>query len=708
MCIRTQVLIPANTRADLGLIQKDFIHNKGIPSKDILDRFALYLNKGIYYVSFLGEKKVGFLRSELALRGIICGAEIGPVVSLRIPITELKDISGLKGLRSIQLAGKIRPLIVRETKVVKSDSAPLGISLPKGYSGKNVLIGITDWGFDYSSPLFYDTLLRQTRILAAWDQFKSSGPPPSGYTYGTEYSSLPEYHDIGTDTLNHFGYAAHGTQISGIAGGSGAGTPYRGIAFDSQFLFASFLADEASVLDAWEWMYQKSLSESKRLVIHLSWAVYTKGTLDGTSLLSQAIDAYSFQGVIFCNAAGNDGDVNFHIKKDFSNDSILTTIRFNDDKVKFKLHGQTVYAWGEAGNSFECGLQVYSSNGNILLYETPYYSTATTVNYIDTFIVLNRDTIYYNLSADASHPQNGRPQMRLGVNTNSSLRVLLKSHSTFGRVHYWNVTEKYPEMGRDGMPFDVSGKGTVAGDKTNGISEPSCTNSIISVAAYVRPFINDRGVAAGGTISSFSSIGPRYDGVLKPEIAAPGENVLSSLSSCGFHKNGTMASEDLKNRSDSIASFSGMSIAASVVTGVIALILEANPYLSSEQIKHIITETASEDQFTGVVPINGSPQWGWGKIDPITAVKLALITVGTESTELEIDWAVFPYPVNNRLFFTIVDELPKQVQLTDVHGKTFTRRIENDSLYVGDLNQGTYFIRIERKGRIQQTRFVKN
>jgi subtilisin family serine protease len=702
-----QVLIPSNTRADVNVIQQHCSRNKGVPSKEVMDRFAIYLNKGIYYVSFLGEKKEGFLRSDLALKGIICGAEIGSVVTLRIPVSILGQLQDLKGLRSLQLAGKIKPQLDRAVKDIGADSVHLGIGLPQGYSGKNVLIGVTDWGFDYSSPMFYDTLLQQTRILAAWDQFKTAGPPPLGYTYGTEYTTAPEFQEAGADTANIYSYATHGSHVSGIAGGSGAGTAYRGIAFESQFLFATFLVDEAAVLDAWEWMYQKSLSESKRLVINMSWGLYHMGTLDGTSLLSQAIDAYSSLGVVFCNSGGNNGGVNFHIKKDFVNDSIRSMISFYDYSANENMWGQSIHAWGDVGNSFECGLQIYNNTGSTLLLQTPYYSTATTVGYIDTFVVVNQDTIFYNLSADASHPQNGRPQMRLRVKNTSALRVLLKARAASGRVHFWNVTELSNDVGNWGMPFMASGSGTISGDNKYGISEPSCTNSLLSVAAYTSQFTTGGGSIAGGAIASFSSIGPRYDEVLKPEIAAPGVNVISSISSYTDNAYTSVASVDFNGRTYPFAKFSGTSMASPMVTGVVALILEANPFLSAEQIKSIILETAREDNFTGVIPLTGSAQWGWGKIDAYTAVKLALVTVGTEKLELENDWTVFPNPAMNQLFFTIVDELPQQVQLIDAQGKIIIRPVENASIFVGDLNRGAYFIRLERKGRIQQTRFIK-
>jgi hypothetical protein len=382
-------------------------------------------------------------------------------------------------------------------------------------------------------------------------------------------------------------------------------------------------------------------------------------------------------------------------------------ISFYDYSANANMWGQSIHAWGDVGNSFECGLQIYNNTGSTLLLQTPYYSTATTVDYIDTFVVINQDTIFYNLSADASHPQNGRPQMRLRVKNTSSLRVLLKAGAASGRVHFWNVTELSNDVGNWGMPFMASGSGTIAGDNKYGISEPSCTNSLLSVAAYTSQFTTGGGSIAGGAIASFSSIGPRYDEVLKPEIAAPGVNVISSISSYTDNAYTSVASVDFNGRTYPFAKFSGTSMASPMVTGVVALILEANPFLSAEQIKSIILETAREDNFTGVIPLTGSTQWGWGKIDAYTAVKLALVTVGTEKLELENDWTVFPNPAMNQLFFTIVDELPQQVQLIDAQGKIIIRPVENASIFVGDLNRGNYFIRLERKGRIQQTRFIK-
>ena len=79
-------------------------------------------------------------------------------------------------------------------------------------------------------------------------------------------------------------------------------------------------------------------------------------------------------------------------------------------------------------------IQIKNVAGDILT-ESPYYNTLTTSQYIDTFIVAITDAIWYNMSADAAHPLNERPQMRFRVKcTNPSLRVMLKSTATEGLV----------------------------------------------------------------------------------------------------------------------------------------------------------------------------------------------------------------------------------------------------------------------------------
>ena len=704
----SQVRIPSNTLADLQLIENDLKVNNGKLSESIRDRFALFDISGICYVSMLGRTNDQFSKESLTSMGILVGRPVNQIVSLKLPVQMISVVEQIPGFEVIQLAGKVKPFLDRAVKDTRADSVHLGIDLPQSYTGKNVLIGITDWGFDYTSPMFYDTLFQNTRILAAWDQYKTSGPAPSGFSYGTEFNDPASLIATGSDTANIYSYSTHGTHVAGIAGGSGGGLDqYRGFAYESQFLFATFLVDEGAVLDAWEWMYQRSLQEGKRLVVNMSWGLYHIGTLDGNSLLSQAIQGYADLGVIFTNSGGNNGNVNFHIKRSFNNDSFTSKIDFYSYSANPNMWGQSIHMWGEQGKSFESGIKVYNSTGTVLV-ESPYYSTELLDTYVDTFLVLGTDTVWYNVSADAAHPMNGRPQMRLRVkNTNTSLRVLLKSMAQEGIVHYWNVTELSNDVGNWGMPFTTYGSGSIAGDNFYGISEPSCSDGVISVAAYASQYSTGGSTLAGGGIASFSSIGPRYDEVRKPDIAAPGSAVASSISSYTDASYTSINSVDFQGRTYPFARLSGTSMASPAVAGICALILEANPYLSAEQVKWIISSTAREDNFTGNIPEEGSTRWGFGKINAYRAVKLALETVGTEDSEIIPVWNVYPNPATSELFFTIVDELPQSAQIIDSQGRFLERKIEMGRLSIQDLNNGVYWIRMNVGGRIGQVKFVK-
>lgn len=554
--------------------------------------------------------------------------------------------------------------------------------------------------------MFYDTTLANSRILAAWDQFKTSGPAPASYGYGTEYSNFTDLQTAGADTANIYSYATHGTHVAGIAGGSGAGTEYRGVTFESSFLFATFLVNEAAVIDSWDWMFQKAQAEGKRLVINMSWGLYHMQSIDGTSLLSQALDSYSGLGVVFCTSAGNNGSTPFHIKQDYANDTLLSRIDFYSSASLATLWGQSIHMWGEPGESFSSGIRVLN-NLNQVVGESDWYPTATTTNYIDTFVVVGTDTVFFNLSADAAYPTNGRPQTRLRVKyPPSGYKVIFKSEGT-GTVHYWNVTELTSDVGNWGMPFLSLGSAYTAGNDQYGIGTPACSNSAISVAAYAPQYYTGGGTLVGGAGANFSSIGPLITDSLKPDIAAPGVQVASSISSFTDAAYSTLATVDFMGRTYPFSRFNGTSMASPVVAGISALILDANQFLTAQQVKDIIIATARTDQFTGVIPPEGDTKWGYGKVNAYAAVLMALDMIGINEIEKEYNWSVFPNPASDNVSLSGDLTGVKDIQIVDVNGRTSLEVSNTTQVNISSLDSGTYFIRMIRNNKVEQQKFIK-
>lgn len=706
--VNAQPKLSASDRSDIELIVRETKVAKNPTAPSLLKRFPINRIGNDYYLSFIGKINSSFDKSYFQSRQVIVGAPISSIVSVKIKVEDLSLLSEIKGIDHLEIAGRVNHQLDKAIKDIHVDSVNLGINLPQGYTGKNVYIGVTDWGFDYTSPVFYDTSLNQTRIVAAWDQFKTSGPAPQGFSYGTEYNTIASLLAAESDTANIYSYSTHGTHVAAIAGGSGAGTNFRGVAYEANLLFVTFLVDESAVLDAWEWMYQKAQADGKRLVINMSWGLYHFGTMDGNSMLSQAISAYTNLGVVFVNSGGNNGNVNFHLKKNFNNDLLKSKIDFYSYGSNPNMWGQSIHAWGEPNNHFSNGI-IVTNSANSMLIESPFYSTLTTSSYIDTFLVTGNDTIWYNISADAAHPLNGKPQMRLRVKClNTGLKVLLKSTADSGLVHYWNVTELSNDVGNWGMAFSYAGSGTTSGDTDNGISEPSCADDVLSVAAYATQYQTAGGNFVGGAIASFSSRGPRYDGVMKPDIAAPGVAIASAISSYTDAAYTSVGSVNFNNRTYHFAKFSGTSMSAPMVAGVAALILEANPYLSATQVKEIIMETARLDNYTGQIPPTRSPIWGAGKINGYQAVKMALAMVGTGKPLENLLWSVYPNPVQNELFFTLVDELPASCEVIDENGRVLLKKITDGKINVSNLTAGKYWIRMTIDSRIEQDLFIKN
>ena len=665
-------------------------------SKDRVDalkkQYPIVSQKGVDYVAVVATVAENFDKEELQKEGIRVNSRIGDIVSMRVPISKMNCLEVNSKILHYDIARRVVPQCDLATYDTRADSVQKGLGLPTGYMGNDVLIGITDWGFDYTHPNFYDTTYKQSRIYKAWDHFKLSGPAPQGFDYGTEYSTSEQIKAAKCDTFGLYGYGTHGSHVAGIAGGSGVGTPYRGMAPGAKYLFASFLLDEAAALDCFAWMKNQADSANKRLVINMSWGMYSMGSLDGNSMLSRAIDTYSEQGVTFVSSAGNNGDEKFHISKAFNDtiDTLRTVVEFHGSGI-----GQSVTFWGEPYKSFEAGLAI-ALNDSILV-SSPFYSTADDRVLIDTFLCVGTDTIPYRITKDAEDYNSHRPCWVLTImrfNPNYDLHVF--ATTTNQVLHGWNLVELENHAGNWGTAFSSNRiPGYIGGDYYYGISEPSCAESCITVAAH-NP---DRNDGRTGVIASFSSYGPVFgERYVKPDISAPGMNICSSMSSFTTEAYTAVKTVFFKQKSYSFARLSGTSMSSPAVTGVVALMLEANPYLTPHKIREIIIQTARNDDKTGDLSDSTSVRWGYGKIDAMAAVEKALEYVSIQQPIVSTpDITIYPNPTKDRIYIDYGKDENIDVYIYTIDGKCLMQvsDMSTKELDVQHLSAGIYFIKIK-------------
>jgi PKD repeat protein len=135
----------------------------------------------------------------------------------------------------------------------------------------------------------------------------------------------------------------------------------------------------------------------------------------------------------------------------------------------------------------------------------------------------------------------------------------------------------------DGMGIVVCNSMGNEGPAAGTISAPADAFNILAVGA----------VSSGGTIASFSSRGPTYDGRTKPEICAMGVSTLAASSSGDAVYN---------------SGFSGTSAACPIAAGAVCLMVQAHPDFTPAMIRQAVTQTASR----AATPDN---TYGWGIVN---------------------------------------------------------------------------------------------
>jgi serine protease AprX len=173
------------------------------------------------------------------------------------------------------------------------------------------------------------------------------------------------------------------------------------------------------------------------------------------------------------------------------------------------------------------------------------------------------------------------------------------------------------------------------------LSAPANDPFVITVGAT-----DDQGTASilDDTMALYSSFGVTQDGFAKPEIVAPGTDIVSVLAS--LNETLVQGHEDhiVTIRGEDYLRLSGTSMAAAVTSGAAALLLQAQPTLNPDQVKYRLMFTAGK---TSRWPAYNQLQAGSGYLNVQTAINTsttATANTGTRASQLlwtgdtPVDW----------------------------------------------------------------------
>lgn len=638
--------------------------------------------------------------------GITPIVESGNTATARLTIGEIQALAKKKGVKYIQLTSGVSQMLDVARSEAGIDDIQKGTSLPQAYTGKGVVVGIVDAGFDYLHSAFRNPADGSLRIKRVWEQNTESlsgAAAPEKFGYGVELTT-PE---LITASQGDTGDNSHGTHVAGIAAGSddykdGA---YVGNAPDADIVLVALdlgNTNSANISDAVKYIFDYADEVDKPCVVNLSLGNHN-GPHDGTSSFDVITDGMQKEGRLIVGAAGNHRTDKFHIDRTFASadDAPLKTFVVYKNGLSAKNVGGTIEIWGEKGTEFTVDLAAYNtfSKSNV---------SSATVYPADGVKEVSFDryaTGTWNVSSEVS-PLNGKPHVVLtsaltSVRSNYAIALTVTPKSG-GRVNIW-ADNSY--LGLDSKSIE----GFSAPDASSStLAEIGGTgHKILTVGSYTtrNEYTTNSGTKATlsetvGDISSFSSCGPTADGRLKPEIMAPGCLVISAVSN--NDASGTLMYADYceKNGRNNLYGYmQGTSMSSPFVAGIVATWLQAYPQLSPDKLHEIVASTARKDKFT---PAEADSNWGYGKINAMAGLRkcLDLATAGCKSIDNAFDGSVSV--VGGNVVITFPHDTRAVVNVAGLAGQLLLRKDlgmrsagDTVSLVLPQHSSGIYMLSVE-------------
>ena len=567
--------------------------------------------------------------------------------SVRFAPANLRALHGLNDVAYMEAPHRLLPALV--TSVPNINATPQQVGA--GVDGREVVIGIIDYGIDWTLPDFCEVSGTHTRIKSIWDQSlecNDTEQAPEDFAYGVEYDeqrineALAAWRDgkqeVAKALIRHRPWPAaggtrtdtdgHGTHVAGIACGNGASRgsscpecphsvlPYQGVAPGAWIVFVHLsrgqilgevtssgsLGSSPELAEAIAYCYRKADQLSAQLgrrvgcVVNLSMG-FNGGSHDGESLVERCIDTMlEAKGRALVVAAGNQRD-----QRTYYTATVPPAAPY---RLTWKMGGPTpdttvneMEIWYRSDHPLNARLFTPSGQSTNLIApgETLPISFDGFTGVIDSdrFTPLNGDArIYIQITPAVG----GGLQGAFGVELTSPSRVAIAFDAWIEKEAGLDYTATDPRQSR--FPF----LDPQQGQRATTLTVPATARRAVAVGGL--DYLNVRPPRTYPP----SGAGPTRDGRPKPEVVAPATDVCSNA--VRFDRTDATTCAQVQK--------SGTSMAAPHVTGVVALMLQLSHELSADQIKSLLVGSA--DQRGGGSGFD--PNWGYGVVNAAAVLDL--------------------------------------------------------------------------------------
>ena len=561
-------------------------------------------------------------------QGVVIHSVVGAVVAAQVPVDALGRVTSLSNVRFIEPS---RPGSPTNDRGVASTNAP-SFRNRTGKDGSGVIIGLIDTGIDFTHQDFRKAD-GTTRIMFICDQTDApqagditcDAPAATG-GLGTLWSETQINAALQSGTgVRQVDSNGHGTHVLGSAAGDDA--TFGGMAPGADLIVVKtsfFTNDNVAAIG---FINDLAALLLRPYVINMSLGGHF-GPHDGTDATSAAIDSLTGAGKpgkAVVVAAGNEGNINIHASGSVTQGG-AQQVSFN---VPAGTQVSLISLWYGGQESF-CFNFIDPQGGGLGSCVNPGASTGTlcrpnpsvtcvSIDHTSTLAINNSKQVFFQIVTKSAAGPNAT------IDVTGTWNFTMSGNPVgAGRFDAWS--QCFTPTSSSLCTFTSSHGNT---DLT--VAESGVSRNAITVGSYVTKSCWQNSSnqtlcysppATVGGISSFSSKGSIRDGRIKPDIAGPGQAVVSSKSKAATF------SPQLTDPGGRHVRLQGTSMASPHVAGAVALLLAEDPSRDAAQIKALLQGRALKDAFTG----NGcNNTWGCGKLQLEPVLSSIVVTPSTPS-----------------------------------------------------------------------------